>query len=60
MDAKTAYSGQDRREHIRKDSAMFEVAMTAEAREGIRRAHQERARAVKSAFSWLFPSRSAR
>ena len=39
---------------------MFEVAMNSQAREGIRRAHEERARAMQSAFEWLFPSRSSR
>ncbi len=39
---------------------MFEVAMNPEAREAIKRAHIERARAAKSAFEWLFPSKASR
>ncbi|QBY02188.1 hypothetical protein E2K80_16765 [Rhodophyticola sp. CCM32] len=38
---------------------MIEVAMTLEARNAYTIAHQERARAVKSAFGWLSPSRIA-
>lgn len=39
---------------------MFEVAMNPQAREAIKRAHIERARAVQSAFDWLFPSKTSR
>ena len=39
---------------------MFEVAMNPQAREAIKKAHIERARAVQSAFDWLFPSKTSR
>ncbi len=39
---------------------MFEVAMNPQAREAIKKAHVERARAVQSAFNWLFPSKASR
>jgi len=39
---------------------MFEVAMNPQAREAIKKAHVERARAARSAFEWLFPSKTSR
>jgi hypothetical protein len=45
---------------VKRIKPMFEVAMSPEAREAIKRAHVERSRAAKSAFEWLFPSKTSR
>lgn len=45
---------------LRKDTAMVEMSATAAARRAFDAAHEERARAIREAFNWLFPSRGAR
>lgn len=39
---------------------MFEATTLSTSRRAFEAAHQERARAIKGAFAWLFPSKTLR
>ena len=39
---------------------MFEAATTHETRNAMKRAHEERAQAMRDAWHWLFPNKGSR